>query len=96
MDNQQFEQLMSSIREAGEIKRGTKRAARRRVVDEPDVQSIRHSFSLTQHQFAGLLGVSVRTLQNWEQGRRIPQGPARVLLRVAKERPDVLLEVLES
>lgn len=47
---------------------------------------------LSQTQFARLLGVSIRTLQQWEQGRRHPTGPARRLLAIAEKRPDVLLE----
>jgi putative transcriptional regulator len=45
---------------------------------------------LSQSEFAALLGVSVKTLQNWEQGRRSPHGAARVLLHVAEKHPDVL------
>lgn len=53
------------------------------VFESPDVAAIRQEYALSQAKFAVLFGISVRTLQNWEQGRREPQGPARVLLRVA-------------
>jgi putative transcriptional regulator len=53
----------------------------------------RAHFKLSQAKFAALLGISVVTLQNWEQGRRQPEGPAKVLLRVAATHPDVLLSV---
>ncbi|MFN2309771.1 MAG: helix-turn-helix domain-containing protein [Gammaproteobacteria bacterium] len=56
-----------------------------------DVQSIRQRMGLSQSAFAALLGVSARTLQDWEQGRRQPTGPARSLLRVAERHPEALL-----
>ncbi|WP_449192203.1 helix-turn-helix domain-containing protein [Thauera sp.] len=57
-----------------------------------DVQSIRERMGLSQSAFAALLGVSARTLQDWEQGRRQPTGPARSLLRVAERHPEALLD----
>lgn len=60
-------------------------------VTEPDVKSIRLKVGLSQSAFAALLGVSPRTLQDWEQGRRTPNGPARSLLRVADRHPEVLI-----
>ncbi|MFO7831412.1 MAG: helix-turn-helix domain-containing protein [Desulfuromonadaceae bacterium] len=60
-------------------------------VAEPDVKSIRTNMGLTQSAFAALLGVSLRTLQDWEQGRRTPTGPAKSLLRVADKHPEALL-----
>lgn len=59
----------------------------------PDVAALRAQFGLSQSKFAALLGISVDTLQNWEQGRRAPEGPARVLLRVAAIHPEALLAV---
>jgi len=56
-----------------------------------DVKTIRNKIGLSQSAFAGLLGVSVRTLQEWEQGRRTPKGPAQALLRVADRHPEALL-----
>ena len=56
-----------------------------------NVKSIREKLDLSQSAFAGLLGVSVRTLQEWEQGRRNPKGPAQALLRVADRHPEALL-----
>ena len=64
--------------------------------EEPDVVAIRNEYGLSQDQFASLLGISVRTLQNWEQGRRTPQGPAEVLLRVAARHPRAILETVSS
>ena len=64
-----------------------------RVINVPEVASIRTKTGLSQARFAVLLGVSVRTLQDWEQGRRAPSGAARTLLMVADRNPHALLEV---
>ncbi|MDD4963564.1 MAG: type II toxin-antitoxin system MqsA family antitoxin [Gallionella sp.] len=64
-----------------------------RVIESPIAQA-RVMSQLSQSQFAGLLGVSVRTLQEWEQGRRQPSGAARTLLRVAEKHPEVLRELI--
>jgi len=63
-------------------------------VDIPEIIEARNKVGLTQVQFAELLGVSKRTLQEWEQGRKKPSGAASSLLKIAIERPDVLQEVL--
>jgi len=64
-----------------------------RVVNLPSVAAIRERTGLSQAKFAALLGVSVRTLQEWEQGRRAPSGAARTLLMVAAKNPQALLAV---
>lgn len=64
-----------------------------RVVTVPSIASIRARTGLSQAKFAALLGVSVRTLQDWEQGRRAPSGAARTLLLIADKNPQALLEV---
>lgn len=64
-----------------------------RIVNLPSVVAIRDRTGLSQAKFAALLGVSVRTLQEWEQGRRIPSGAARTLLMIAAKNPRALLEV---
>ena len=73
--------------------RQLKRGDSGRVVNVPNVRSIRESTGLSQAKFASLLGVSVRTLQDWEQGRRAPSGAARTLLLIAHKNPSALLEV---
>jgi len=73
--------------------RQLKRGDYGRVINVPDVASIRAKTGLSQPHFAALLGVSVRTLQDWEQGRRAPSGAARTLLLVADRNPKALLEV---
>ena len=89
-----FEELEASVRQGSRILAGADAAARTFELSEPDVAAIREAFGLSQVKFASLLGISVRTLQGWEQGRRIPRGPARVLLRVAARHPDVVLDVV--
>lgn len=64
-----------------------------RVVNLPDIASIRAKTGLSQERFATLLGVSLRTLQDWEQGRRAPSGAARTLLLIAERNPKALLDV---
>jgi putative transcriptional regulator len=96
MKDELFEELVGSIREAGAIHRGEKEPSRVFKVEKPDIKAIRGAMGLTQVQFAALLGISVNTLRNWEQGRREPEGPARVLLLVAAHRPDAILESVRS
>ncbi|MBI3041292.1 MAG: helix-turn-helix domain-containing protein [Betaproteobacteria bacterium] len=73
--------------------RQIKRGEYGRVTTIPGVSEIREKTGLSQARFAQLLGVSVRTLQDWEQGRRAPSGAARTLLMVAAKNPRALLEV---
>jgi putative transcriptional regulator len=73
--------------------RELKRGEHGRVINVPDVSAIRESTHLSQARFAQLLGVSVRTLQDWEQGRRAPSGAARTLLRIVAKNPQALLDV---
>jgi putative transcriptional regulator len=80
---------MEILRGIREIKRGE----HGRVINVPSVSSIRENTGLSQSRFAQLLGVSVRTLQEWEQGRRAPSGAARTLLLIASKNPRALLEV---
>ena len=96
MNDELFNELVASVREGGAILREEEKAARTFVVEEPDVAAIREEYGLSQTKFAALLGISVRTLQNWEQGRRTPQGPAKVLLRVASKHPKAVLDVVRK
>jgi putative transcriptional regulator len=94
MKKELFEQLTSSLREAGQIRRATLKASRVfHVNPKNDVVKIRGQLGLSQSKFAALLGISADTLQNWEQGRREPTGPAKVLLKIALKNPRLLLEV---
>jgi len=73
--------------------REIKRGELGRVINVPDIAKTRKKTGLSQARFAQLLGVSVRTLQDWEQGRRAPSGAARTLLVIAAKNPQALLEV---
>jgi len=73
--------------------RQLKRGEHGRVITVPSVSRIRERTGLSQARFAELLGVSVRTLQEWEQGRRAPSGAARTLLLIAAKNPRALIEV---
>jgi putative transcriptional regulator len=89
-----FAELISSVKEGAAILRGEVPASRSFHIDRLDIKHIREEYELTQQQFAALLGISVRTLRNWEQGRRTPEGPARVLLQVASVHPDAVLDAV--
>jgi putative transcriptional regulator len=80
-------------REILEGLREIKSGRRGRVVSLPSVARIREKTGLSQERFAALLGVSIRTLQDWEQGRRAPSGAARTLLLIAERNPKALLDV---
>lgn len=94
MKDDLFAELEASVRQGGRILAENETAARTFELPESDVATIREAYGLSQTKFAALLGISVRTLQNWEQGRRMPRGPARVLLRVAARHPDAVLDVV--
>ena len=95
MNDELFAELVESAREGGAILRGEKEPSRRFELAAPDVKQIRASYGLSQSEFAALLGVSIKTLQNWEQGRRSPLGAARVLLHVADKHPDAVWDVVQ-
>jgi putative transcriptional regulator len=96
MKEELFAELVDSVREGGAILRGETSASRTFNILPPKIKSIRDGFGLTQEQFAALLGISVRTLRNWEQGRRVPEGAARVLLQVAARYPEAVLDVVHT
>lgn len=112
MDDKLFEELKTSLKEAVAISKGEKAPARntvwgmdkndrplmlrRETAPKPDVKVIREKLELSQNEFARLIKVSVRTLQNWEQGNRQPTGPAEVLLELVGKSPQVVLEALHS
>lgn len=92
MDKKAFAELISSVRDMGRHRRGEKViGARVTKVREPNVRTIRRKSGLSQSQFAALIGVNLRTLQNWEQGRPRPTGPARALLRIVEKNPKAML-----
>jgi putative transcriptional regulator len=89
-----FEELLGSVREAGAILRGHKKASRRIVISSSGVRAIREQTNLSQWEFANLIGVSVKTLQNWEQDRRSPTGPAAALLRIISHEPQLAVKAI--
>ncbi|MEO8380101.1 MAG: NadS family protein [Acidobacteriota bacterium] len=89
-----FDELLKSVEQAGHIHRGEARPSREYVLRAADVQAIRAKLGKSQAEFSRMIGVSVDTLQNWEQGRRRPVGPARALLVVAARAPKVVEKAL--
>ena len=95
MKKELFEELLQSVKEATAIERGDARPSRKfEVKTANDVIRVRNKLGVSQTRFARLLGISEDTLQNWEQGRRKPTGPAKVLLKVAAKHPKVILEAV--
>ncbi len=94
MRKELFEELLESVKQAKAIERGEMKPSRVFHVNPKNtVVKTRGKLGLSQSKFASLLGISQDTLQNWEQGRREPTGPAKVLLKIASRHPRVLLEV---
>ncbi len=96
MDQTLFEDLVQSLKEAKAISRGEMAASRRTRIDAPDVKAVREQIGLSQSEFAQLMHVSIKTLQNWEQHRRNPTGPAAALLKIVTTAPDVALKTLHA
>ena len=94
MNKKNFDLLLQSMREGGEILRGERKPSREFVVEKKeDVQYVRQTFNISQDAFAKFMGVSVGTLRNWEQGRRHPTGPAKMLLRIVARKPEIFTEM---
>jgi len=87
---------VESIKEAGRIKAGELPPSRRFELSPLDIKTIREKLHKTQFEFALMIGVSVSTLQNWEQGRGRPEGPAKALLKVASKNPEAVMDALSS
>lgn len=97
MDKQHFEQLVKGVREMKRHMTGKSvRGARASQLDEPDIRAIREAANISQSQFARLIGVNLRTLQNWEQQRTRPTGPARALLKIVASNPRSAIEALHQ
>jgi putative transcriptional regulator len=95
MKEELFNELVESVREGGKILRGKQKPSRVFVIEAPNVKKIRTGYKLSQNEFAALMGISVKTLRNWEQGRRSPEGAARVLLQVVAKHPEVIWDVVK-
>ena len=96
MNEKDFQLLVKSIKQMGSIMRGEDVPHRRTVVSTIDVKALRERIGLTQAEFSRMIGVSIKTLQNWEQGRREPEGPAKALLRVVEKEPQAVLSALHA
>ncbi len=94
MKKHDFQELAKSFRQAGAIRRGESKPGRVTEFPPVKVKAIRRRLGKSQAEFARMIGVSVATLQNWEQGRRRPEGPARALLRVAAKNPEAVSAAL--
>ena len=95
MRKDEFDQLTESLRQAGKIRRGEIKPGRVFEYQPTDIKAIRIKLGKSQSEFALMIGVSLATLQNWEQGRRSPAGPARALLKVAEHDPQAVAEALD-
>jgi len=96
MDNDIFNELLASVEEMDQIAKGNKAPSRQFQFAEPEVKAIREKTGLSQSRFAMLIGVSKRTLENWEQGRRHPTGPAKVLLKILESDPESVVRTLHA
>ena len=95
MNDELLSELVKSVRQGGAILRSQAKPSRAFEIAAPNVKRIRAQYQLSQSEFAALLGISVATLRNWEQGRRAPEGPARILLQVAAKHPDAVWDVVQ-
>ena len=96
MEKELFDDLVQSLKEAKAIAQGDMPAARRTHIAAPDVKAVREQIGLSQSEFARLMQVSIKTLQNWEQRRRNPTGPAAALLKIVTTAPEVALKALHA
>jgi len=94
MKAKMFEELLESVREGGAILRGERKPSRRIEIRSSGIRAIREQTSLSQSEFAHVIGVSVKTLQNWEQDRRHPSGPAAALLRIIAYEPHLAMKAI--
>lgn len=86
-------EILEGLNEIKQFKRGSVDLKTTELSEPSEPKIIRSKLKLSQSAFAGLLGVSMRTLQDWEQGRRSPQGPAIALLRIAEQHPEVFADL---
>lgn len=97
MNDKDFAGLLQGVKEMTAHMRGEPvQGAIETRIPEPDVRSIREAADVTQRELAALLGVSQRTLENWEQHRTRPTGPARALLRIFQRNPVAAVEALRA
>lgn len=95
-DDTYFNDLRTSLREAVEIRHGRKAPSRVFKSETVDVKATREKTHMTQVEFASAIHISVRTLQNWEQGHRNPTGPAAALLKILDSNPAMAVRALRA
>jgi putative transcriptional regulator len=96
MKKEMFDEFLESVQEMDEIVSGKKNASRVFDFPDPEVKAIRDRLGVSQEKFAVILGVSKRTVENWEQGRRHPTGAARALLRIVEVDPEYAMRALSA
>lgn len=87
------QEILEGFRDIKAYKAGKKSLRNRTLKNPASPKVIRARLNLSQSAFAGLMGVSLRTVQDWEQGRRKPSGPAVALLRIAEQKPEVFIKL---
>ncbi len=87
------QEILEGIKEIKRFKKGELKLIARTLNEPSPAKTIRKRLKVSQSAFASLMGVSPRTIQDWEQGRRTPQGPAKSLLRIAEQHPEIFIEI---
>lgn len=96
MNKDDFAQLRDSVKEMKQIQKGKVKPSRVFTYEDHTIRDIRNKYDLTQEEFAEMIGISVATLRNWEQGRRKPEGPAKVLLRIIDTNPQAITQLAKA
>ena len=96
MEKALFADLVTSLKEAAALSKGKARPSRQFKVEAANVKGLRERIGLSQSEFAGLMRVSIKTLQNWEQRRCTPTGPAAALLKIVAAAPELALKSLHK
>lgn len=96
MKDELFNELLQSVEQMDEIVKGERQPGRERFVAATRLKHIRQQVNLTQQKFAKVIGVEVTTLRNWEQGRREPTGPAKVLIKLIEQNPETMIKACQN
>lgn len=87
------QEILEGVKEIKQFKNGDTELRTWNLTEPSPTKVIRKKLKLSQAAFASLMGVSPRTVQDWEQKRRKPQGPARSLLRIAEQHPEIFIDI---
>ena len=96
MSSDMFNDLLESTKQAVSISNNRIQASRKFIMNPPAITALRKNTDKSQEEFARMIGVSVATLRNWEQGRRIPEGPALALLKIVSADPAYVEKILAT